>query len=341
MTTQLDVALGLKEETTYGTYVVPDKFPEFISEEFAWEPTFSEGTANRYGRRTIMGSRRVLVKEQVTGTFEMEAATKGLGILFKAALGTGVSTVASGSAYQQLLTPTISDPLPSYTIQKGIPLVGGGAAQPISFLGCVCTGFELAAKNGAVPTLKFNWVGKGVDTASAFATPSYPAGLELFSFVGGSIKIGGSVTPPTTTALSSGGTAAGNVTEVELTYEGVTDEGGFFLGGSGKRGRRQTAGVRSLTGTITAEYDSNTLRDAFLNQTDLALVLKFEHNSIITGAIKPTLEITIPVIRLDGELPKAGEAGEVITQSIGFTMVDGGVATHPVYVAIITAETAI
>jgi len=341
MTTQLDVALGHKKETVYGTYVAPDKFPEFNSEEFAWEPTFSEGKGNRYGRRAKMASRRTLVKEQVTGNFEMEATTKGLGALFEAALGTAVSNLVSGAAYQQLVTPTTTDPLPSYTIQKGIPLVGGGAAQPVSFVGCVCTGFELSAKNGAVPTLKFNWVGKGVDIAQTFATPSYPAASELFSFTGSSIKVGGSVTPPTTIALATGGTVAANVTEVDLTYEGVSDEGGFYIGGAGKRGRKQVAGVRTLTGTITAEYDSNVLRDAFLNQTDLALVLRFEHNSIISGAIKPTLEITIPVIRLNGELPKAGSDGEVITQSIEFEMLDGGVATHPIYVAILTAETAI
>lgn len=346
MTTQMDVALGLKEETTYGTYVAPDKFPEFLTEDFAWEPTFSEGNANRYGRRAMMANRRVLVKEQVTGSFEMEAVTKGLGILFKAALGTAVSNVISGSAHQQLITPTITDPLPSFTIQKGIPLVGGGAAQPMSFVGCVCTGFELSAKNGAIPTLKFNWVGKGVDTGQVFATPSYPSALELFSFTGGSIRaagggFAGAVTPPTTTALASGGTALADVTEIDLTFTNGADEGGFFVGGGGKRGRKQAVGVRGLTGTLVAEYDSNTLRDAFLNQTDLALVLKFEHSTVITGAIKPTLEITIPVIRLDGELPKAGTPGEVITQSIGFTMLDGGVAAHPVYVAIVTAETAI
>jgi len=46
------------------------------------------------------------------------------------------------------------------------------------------------------------------------------------------------------------------------------------------------------------------------------------------------------VIRLDGELPKAVTDG-VVTQEIGFTMLDGQVATHPIYVAIVTAETAI
>jgi len=340
MTTQQDAAIGFKEETTYGTYVAPDKFAEFISEEFDVVPEFSEGAALRYGKRMLGSSRRVKVKDIVTGSIEVEAATKGLGALFKGALGTGTSTIASGAAYQQLFTPTTTDPLPSYTFQKGIPLVGGGAAQPMSFTGCVCSGFELSAANGAIPTIKFNYVGKSVDTAQTFVTPSYPAGYEVLSFVGGSIRIGGSVTPPTTTALASGGTAAANVTDIEMTFENGLDEGGFFLGGAGQRGRRPSLGLRTLSGTITAEYDSNTLRDAFLAQTDLAIVLKFAHPTAITGAYYPTLEITIPVVRLDSELPKAN-GGEVVSQTMGFTALDGGVAAHPIYVAIVTAETTI
>lgn len=340
MTTQLDASVGFKKDTTYATYTAPDKFVEILSEEFAYEPEFSEGNALRYGRRMQNSNRRVKVKESVTGSLEVEATTKGLGALFEAALGTGTSTLVAGTAYQQLFTPATTDPLPSYTVQVGVPLVGGGANQPMSFLGCVCSGFELSASNGGVPTLTFNWVGKSVDTAQSFATPSYPTGTELFSFIGGSIRVGGSVTPPTTTALSSGGTAAANVTEVEMTFENGLDEGGFFLGGNGQRGRRPVVGSRKLTGTITAEYDSNTLRDAFLNQTDLALVLKFATTTLISGSSYPTLEITIPVIRLDGELPKPN-SGEPITQSIEFTALDGGVATHPIYVAIVTSETAI
>ena len=341
MTTQQDAAIGFKKETTFGTAVTPDKFPEFVSEDFAWVPEFTGSRAQKYGRRMLASNRRVLVKEAVTGTLEVEATTKGLGALFEAALGTGTSTVVSGSAYQQLFTPTTTDPLPSYTIQKGIPTVGGGAAQPQTFNGMVCTGFELSAGNAEVPTLSFPWVGRGVETSTAFATPSYPAAYELFSFTGASIKLGsGAVTVPTANALATGGTSVANVLSVNMTYDNGTDEGGWFYGGQGKRGRKPAVGLRSLTGTVTAEYDSNTFRDAYLAQTDLSLVLQFEHSTIITGAIKPTLQITVPLIRLDGELPKAVSDG-VVTQEIGFTALDGGVASHPVYVAIVTAETSI
>lgn len=342
MTTQNDAALGFKAEGTYGTYIAPDAFVEFTEESLVWEPEFSEGTAMRYGKRVIAADRRVLVKETVSGDFQVEAVTKGLGKLFLAALGTGTSTVVSGAAYQQLFTPAINDPLPSYTIQKSLPFVNSaGAAQPMSFTGMVCTGFEIAADNAGIPTITFSWVGKGVETGQAFVTPSYLSGTSLLSFVGSSIRLGvGAVTVPTATTLASGGTAVANVTDAKVTYENGVDEGGFYMGGAGKRGRAPVVGTRGISGSVTVEYTDNTLRDAFLAQTDLALVLKFAHPVAIVAGNFPTLEITIPVIRIDGELPQAN-GGEPISTEVAFTGLDGRVAAHPFYVAIVTAETAI
>lgn len=340
MTTQNDAALGVKAETVFGTYIAPDAFFEFTEEELTWEPEYSEASAMRYGKRVSSFDRRVLMKQIVGGSFTVEAVTKGLGKLFGAALGAQSSTLISGTAYQQLFTPTATDPLPSYTIQKSLPLVGGGAAQPMSFTGMVCTGFELDAPNAGIPTIKFDWQGKTVETGQTFVTPSYPTGTTLLSFVGSSIRIGGVVTPPTTNALATGGTSVANVTEAKITYENGVDEGGYYMGGNGARGRGPVIGTRSISGSLTVEYTNNVLRDALLAQSPLALVLKFEGPTVISGAIKPALEITIPVIQLNSELPKAA-GGEVITQSVEFTGLDGGVAAHPFYVAIVTAETAI
>lgn len=338
MTTQQDAQIGFKKETTFKTAVTVDSFAEFVEEDFNWNPEFADAVGMRYGRRVKAADRRVLVKESSDGSFTQELLTKGHGKLFEAALGTGVSTVASGAAYQQLFTPAVDDFLPSYTIQKGVPLLGG-AGSPMTFAGCVCSGFELTAGNAELPTIKWNWLGAAVSTATALATASYTSGTQLLSFVHGSLRVGGSVTVPTTTALAVGGTTAANIRDISLTYENGLDENGWFLG-SAQRGRKPALGERSISGTMTAEYDSTVLRDAYLNQTDLALVLTFAHTTAITGAYYPTIQITIPNIRLDGELPKAA-GGDVVTQSIDFTGLDNRTAAHPMYVAIVTAETAI
>jgi len=341
MTTALDSSIGLKKETSFAEAAVPDHFFEFISEDFSWNPTFNQSTAQRYGRRVDAGDRRVLVKSEANGSLEVDMLAKGLGALFEAALGSASSAVASAPAYQQLIVPSSgNDFLPSYTIQKGIPMLGGGI-NPQTFKGCVCSGFELTVGNSGIPSLKFNWLGQDVDTSTAFQVPSYIASNQELSFVNGAIVLGGTLTVPTATALgSSTGTPAADIRDINFTWDNGLDGGGFNIGGKGKRTRPPALGLRSGKGTLTAEYDNNTLRDAFLNQTDLALVLTFQAAQPIITTYYPTVQIVIPNIRLEGELPKAN-GGDVVTQSVGYTLLDNRTATQPLYVAIVTTETAI
>lgn len=341
MTTQGDASVGIKKETTYGTVATADHFPEFLNEDFNWNPTFGQGGGLRVNRVVGAADRRVLLKEESSGSVEIELFSKGLGAWFEAALGTATSTLVTGSAYQQVFTPTTTDYLPSYTIQVGVPPLGGGAANPQTYAGMICSGFELTAGNTAIPTVKFNFNGKSMDTSTALTAPSYPTGNQLFSFINGAITIGGTVTPPTTTVLASGGTTVADIQDFALTWSNELDDSGFNLGGTpGQRNRKPAVGVRQGSGTVTAEYDSNTLRDAYKNQTDLALVLTFQGTVAISGSNYPTLQVVIPDIRLEGEMPKPN-GGKVITQSIPFTVLDNRVAASPIYVAIVTAETAI
>jgi len=341
MPTQLDAQIGYKKESVFGTGVVVDAFAEFVEEDLTWIPTFVQGAGMRVGQRLDFADRRVEGKREVGGSFTVEGQTRGLGKLFEAAFGgAGTSTLVAGSAYQQLFTPTANDFLESYTIQKGVPPLGAGATSPHTFTGMVCSGFELTAPNAGIPTIKFNWMGRNITTATALATASYPASVEELSFIHGAITIGGTVTVPTTTALASGGTATVNVRDASLTWDNGLDSDGFNLGSAGVRSRKPALGKRSLTGSLTVEYDSNTLRDAYLNQTNLAVVLTFTTTTLISGSSFPALQITIPVVRLEGDIPQVAGGG-VVTQTISFTALDGRVAAHPVYVAIVTAETAI
>ncbi len=339
MTTQHDSAITLKKETTFGTAATVDYSPPGVIEtDIEYMPTFQQGVSP-YGARVASSAARVMVKSEVGGSFSIEGRTKGLGKLFEAALGVGTSTIITGSSYQQLFTPLVDDYLPSYTIQVGVPPIGGGAAYPHTYAGMVCSGFELTADNAAIPTIKFNWVGKSMSTATSFVTPAYPASNVPFSFVGGYVY-SGTITAPTTTALAAGNSTLANIRSINLTYDNGLDTEGFNFGAAGTRSRKPVVDLRTISGTITAEYTDNTFRDAFVNQTDVGIVLRFQTTTAISGANFPTLEITIPVTRLEGETPKPVSSGAV-TQTIPFTGLDGGVFTHPIYVAIVTAETAI
>jgi hypothetical protein len=287
--------------------------------------------------------RDVDVKYEANGSFTTELQSKGHGKLIEAAFGgTGTSTLIAGSSYQQLFTPTTTDYLDSYTIQKGVPFLGSASVTGNTFNGMVCSGFELAGVQAGIPTLKFNWMGRELLTATALATASYPASVTEMSFIHGAVTIGGTITVPTTTVLgSSSAGAAANVREFSFNWDNGLDSNGFNFGSAGKRTRKPALGIRTGTGSLTVEYDSNTLRDAYLAGTSLGLILTFQNTTTaISGANYPTFQITIPVMKLDGEIPKVN-GGDVVTQTIPFRVLDGRSATHPIYVAIVTAETAI
>lgn len=337
MTVQLDSSIGAKKETTYGTAVTVDQFFEFTSESLDRKAEYLQGAGLRVGSRVPRSGRRLLGKDGGEGNITLEACTKGLGLFFEAALGSVTSTAVPSAtgAYQHVFTPATTDPIPSYTIQKGIPPVGGGATTAYTFKGAVCKALEINAKNAEIVEISTEWLAREVKTDVAYATPSYPSGNELFTFTHGAIYLGGTLTTPTTTVLASTtATAAANVVDFSLKWDNGMDDGARTIGGAGLVVRKPILGAASISGSMTVEYDSTTLRDAYINQTDLALVLTFTHSTTIgTGTpVACVLQVVVPVIRLEGEVPKAGK-GEAITQSIDFTGLDGlASSTSPLYV---------
>lgn len=341
MTTMQDCSIGLGKESTYGTGVTPTKFPEFLDEKLVWNPTFVQGAGMRVGSRVARAARRGIGKQSAGGDINVEVATKGMGVFFEALFGAVTSTAVPGQSgvFQHVFTPATTEPLPSYTIQKGIPTVGGGATTPMTFNGSVCKSGELSAGNGEIVKLKTSWDSREVKTDVAYAAPAYPTGLELLTFVHGSIRVGGAVTPPTATALAAGGTVAANISDFSVSWDNKIDDKGNTFGNRGKRGRRPvTEGLAELKGKITAEYTDTVLRDAYLTQQQLAIVLTFQTDTIIGTSAKPTLEITIPVVALEGEVPSA--SGSLVEQSIDFTGLDG-LGGSPIYVAIVSTDTAV
>jgi hypothetical protein len=342
MTTQLDCSLGLKKETTYGTFAVPDQFLEFTSESLDANLEFTQGAGMRVGSRVDRGGRRVLAKTAPAGSISLEAASSGLGALLEAAFGavTNTEVPTSTGVYQQVHTPKTSDYLDSFTIQKGIPPLGGGATHALSFLGAMCDSIEFSASDGGLLMVSTAWKAQDIVTDESYAAPSYPATLDLFHFVHGKIYVGNTITKATDTALASAaGSELANIRAFSLKCENGLDDAGFNLGGAGKRTRKNALGKAAISGSMTAEYDAATLRDAYLNNTDLTLLLTFTLPDAIATDIYPVLQIHVPLIKLEGELPKAN-GGDVITQTIPFTGLDSlAASTEPIYVVYRTEDT--
>lgn len=339
MATLQDSSVGIGTEGTYGTSVTPTRWYEFMDESLDFTKNTKQGEGLRVGGRVARSGRRVIVSTMAKGDFSLEVPSKGMGLLWQAALGAGTSTLVSGSTYQQNFTLGTGSQPPSLTVQKGIVRVDG-TVDPYTYAGMVIDGAEITAGNGEIVQAKFDFIGKSLATATAYAAPSYPAApVNLFHFAQGAITLGGAVTAPTTTTLATGGTAVANVRDFSLKIEnGLTDDR-FNFGAAGAIAQ-PTYGARSISGKMTIEYDSATIRDAYLADTPLACVLTFTSaETLSTGTA--TFQIVLPEIKIDGDaIPNANKT-DLVTVGVDFSVLDNLTATQPIWIVHRTADTAL
>lgn len=352
MVTQADCSIAFKKEATYGTPVVVDRFLEFTSETLDLDRAYHQGENMRPGSRVARSQKRILTREGAAGDITQEVQTKGFGALFELALGVAsawTEVVVDSGVYQGVFTLAKDDFLPSATIQKGVPRLPTattpGGVDAFTFPGCQVASIEFEMSSESVLTVTTSWVGgRGVDTTTAYVPSAgkYPEGCELFSFVGAELVLGGTITAPTGTALATGGTVAGNVRECSISIDQALDENGRNLGGAGARSRPGAVGLAEITGSLTIEYDTTAITEAVLEQQGLALVLTFEGPSEIgISGLRPVVQIVVPEIKLEGDLPKSN-GGDVITHSSDFIGLDPLVAgQEPIYVVYRSADLAL
>ncbi len=330
-----DASVGTAVESTYGTPVTVTRWYEFVDESFDYEKTVKQGQGIRVASKVGRSGRRVVTETQAKGDLTVEMTSKGLGTLLQTCFGAGTSTLVSGTTYQQAFTLGAGPAAPSMTVQKGL-VQAGGTVDPYTYNGGCVDSFEIDCPQGDIAKLKASFVFRDVLTATAYAAPSYVATPSLFHFAQGAITVGGTVTAPTSTALATGGTAVANVRDFNVKVDNKLTAERFNYGGAGKRAQ-PTFGLRGITGKMTVEYTDQTLVNAYMADTPLALTLTFTSSETLsTGTAQ--LQIVLPEIKLNGELPKANGT-DLITLGVDFDVLDNLTAAQPIWVLLRTADT--
>lgn len=333
MASPQDASIGLAVESTYKTGVTPTRFLEFTDESLNWNKNIKQGQGLRVGGRVARSARRVVPSADGSGDFTLECISKGMGLVWQACLGTGASTLVSGSTYQQVFT--LGDTPSSLTVQKGLP-EAGGTVDAYTFLGCMVSQWTLNFPNADIANLQVSLDAGDMTTATAYASPSYPTTPSLFHFANGTIS-SGTLTSPTTTALASGTTTVADVRGGSVSVNNNLAVDRLNFGGAGRKSK-PTIGLREITGSLTVEYDTNTWRDAVLNETPMALILTFTGAALTTGV--ETLQVVIPEIKFDSPLSQANGT-DLITTDLSFAGLDNLTAAQPIWVVTRTADTAL
>lgn len=335
MATFYDASLNVATESTYGTYVAGTRAYEYVDEKLDFTPNKVQGKGLRAASRVARSGRRVITTRQGGGTVSMEATTKGLGILLSAGLGANAVTLVSGSTYQH--NYTLGDTPASLSIQKAIPNTGG-TLDTYSYLGCMVNSFTFSAPNDDIATFEFDFDARDLDVGQSFAALTYPTSPNLYQFAQSAATYSGTVTAPTTTALATGGTAANDIRDFEVTVNNNLTDDRFNMGGAGLKSK-PTVGLREITGKFTAEYAATTYRGDYIADTERAIVVTLTSTEALSTGFA-TLQVVLPAVKLNSAIPMANN-GDLITVEHSFTVLDNLTATQPIWITLRSADTTI
>jgi hypothetical protein len=295
-----DARLGIVAETVYATRVAPTRFFPFTAESlaFAYNRYFSQALGSgRWARPSINTTKAG------TGSINGEVPTTGFGYLLQFLHGnTVVPVLDSGTSYTQ--THTLDTPPDkSATIQVQTPPVSTSVLLPQDLLGVMFSGLTLSWDAAGVLTWEMPAVINNMSTAETLATYTAPAAWEMLSFAGGSLSIGG--------VAQTNITGSGSVTITQALRDDA-----FALGTSGTMAKPTETAKPTAGGTFTADFESMATFNRVVNDTSADVILKFE-GAIITGALKYTMQVTIPACKFTSQRPQVGGPGPV-QESVSF-----------------------
>lgn len=281
----LAAQLGVKAESTWGTFVAPTRFYPLISESLTEEIDRIESEGIVTGLRVLNSAQWAAGNVDVGGDIQTELYQQGMGALLKACFG-AVSTTGAGP-YTHTFTPgDLTDD--HLSVQVGKP-DGAGTVQPFSFSGMKVTDWELSMEAGGLVTLSTSLVGKQLATSESLATASFGTGAATpFTFKHASATIAG---------------GAANVKKLTISGSNGLDSDRRFIG-SEYRAEPLEAELREYSGTVDLEFESLTQMNRFRNATEVALV------STISAGASASLTTTMNV-RFDGAIPEVDGRGIV------------------------------
>lgn len=186
----LNAQLGVAEEATYGTAVVPARFAEFDSENITATYGRIESNGLRPGRMYRSDTRFTTFPEGAAGDLTMEVGSKGFGLWLKHMLGSIAMTAGAAGEVNTFTASPATAPL-SLTVQVGRPFYDDSAVQAFTYAGGKVNSWELGNNVGQNLVAKLTMDFQSEDTATPLAAASYPAGIETLSWAGCSVTIGG------------------------------------------------------------------------------------------------------------------------------------------------------
>jgi hypothetical protein len=324
--TGLGATVGFAAESPVGTFTAPGRWFQFDKEalKLKKKPLQGQGINGGLYERS---KRRTYAAREVSGTFAMDLADRGLGLILSHMIGStpNLAAVSPGGTVLQTHTPGMLVGK-SLSAQVGRPSTDG-TVNAFSYNGLKIADWEIACAAEAIAKLTLTLDGWDESTSQTYTAPSTIAANQL-TFAGGQVMLGG--TPTTTGGIVTVGgtpTTLAVVKQASVKCQNVLDTARFFLGSSVKKEQLDN-GFRKLTGALEVEFENLTdTYAAFSADTPMALQLNFTGPIVGSGTDHSFLKLTIPQIFLE-EGPPEVDGPKTLVQKCTFTGLDD--ATNPV-----------
>lgn len=325
-TTGLGSQIAFATETTYGTIVTPNRFFEFRGEGINLQNQYLQSQQLRAGRMFTNSGRRVITVRDAAGTVDFEVPNQSFGTILNQLHGNTVTPVQQGvtTAYKQTHDiGTTDSTAKSLTCQVGRPTTAG-VVTPFTYSGGKVIGLTLSCSinEWLTANLQLDFKDEAV-TTPALTTAVYPTALRGFTFVGGSLTLGG--------------TAVAQVRAATIPLTQAMDTGRWYFGANRKAAPLLNS-YQSANASMDVDFADLTLYNQYLSGTPATLVLDFVGN-VISGTYNEELKITIDQAQVVGDTPNASGPG-ILTQTVPFVALDGG-TNPPVRVELTSVDTAI
>ena len=241
MSTLVDSYVGIADESTYGTFVPPTNFFEYLSEGVtgSYERIESEGL--RAGNKVLRTDRWAVNPKGAAGDFKHEILDVGFTPLLKHIFGTVSAGTPTGGFTIQ--TATLGDLKGKSLSFKAGRVDSGGTLRHFDYAGGKVNDCEFSNAVDGTLQVSLGLDFASEDTAGSSATPTYPSlAAQLFTFVNGSVTIAG--------------TSFG-VTDCSVKIDNALKTDRYALRGASSTAKREplTEGLRGVSFDIKGEFE--------------------------------------------------------------------------------------
>jgi hypothetical protein len=271
----------IEDEVTFKTKPVAGNaiILPFVSESLRMSRNLLESnsiTSQRNARQPVRGN------QEAGGEITLELSPQ-MGRIIKHVLGTVSTTGANPYSH----TFKVSALPTGLYVEKGFTDLD--TPEYFQYTGCKINSFSLTAKAEGFIETRVNFMGAGetISTSSFDGTPT-DLGHTPFDGFGCSIEENGS--------------SLGVATEIDFTIENNLDGSSYVIGGAGVR-YSIPAGIVKVSGTLHALFDSMTLYNRAINNTETNILLTLIKGTGTGTSGNEKLTIKFPEVLLSPQSP--------------------------------------